>query len=44
MSNKREVLKNDQILCRACAFGTYYQETGDRKQDDEDSYAIGIDL
>ena len=25
--DKREVLKNDQILCRACAFGTYYQET-----------------
>ena len=23
--DKREVMKNDQILCRACAFGTYYQ-------------------
>ena len=23
--DKREVLKNDQILCRSCAFGTYYQ-------------------
>ncbi len=23
--DKREVLKNDEILCRPCAFGTYYQ-------------------
>ncbi|MCG8640981.1 MAG: FmdE family protein [Desulfobacterales bacterium] len=23
--DKREVLKNNQILCRSCAFGTYYQ-------------------
>ena len=23
--DKREVLKNDEILCRSCAFGTYYQ-------------------
>ena len=23
--DKREVIKNDQILCRPCAFGTYYQ-------------------
>lgn len=23
--DKREVLQNDQILCRPCAFGTYYQ-------------------
>ncbi len=23
--DRREVMKNDQILCRPCAFGTYYQ-------------------
>jgi formylmethanofuran dehydrogenase subunit E len=23
--DKREVMKNDEILCRPCAFGTYYQ-------------------
>ncbi len=23
--DKREVLKNDEIICRACAFGAYYQ-------------------
>ena len=23
--DKREVLKNDEVLCRSCAFGTYYQ-------------------
>ena len=23
--DKREVLKNDQILCRACAYGSYYK-------------------
>jgi len=32
--DKREVLKNDEILCRPCAFGTYYQSaTGKRKKD-----------
>ena len=33
--DKREVLKNDEILCRPCAFGTYYQSiTGKRGKDD----------
>ena len=28
--DKREVLKNGEILCRSCAFGSYYQPAGTR--------------
>ena len=29
--DKREVLKNDEILCRPCAFGTYYQSVTEKR-------------
>lgn len=29
--DKREVLKNNEILCRSCAFGAYYQPVEKRK-------------
>ena len=29
--DKREVMKNDQILCRPCAVGTYYQPMGKKR-------------
>ena len=29
--DKREVLKNNQILCRSCAFGTYYQPVEEKE-------------
>ncbi len=32
--DKREVLKNDQILCRSCAFGAYWQPVGIREKKD----------
>jgi len=32
--DKREVLKNDEILCKPCAFGTYYQYITDKRGKD----------
>ncbi len=32
--DKREVLKNDEILCRPCAFGTYYQSVSEKRGKD----------
>ncbi len=32
--DKREVLKNDEILCRPCALGTYYQPVKKKEQKD----------
>jgi formylmethanofuran dehydrogenase subunit E len=32
--DKREVLKNDEILCRPCAFGTYYQPITEKRGKD----------
>ena len=32
--DKREVLKNDEILCRPCAFGTYYQPVTEKRGKD----------
>ena len=29
--DKREVLKNEEILCRACAFGSYYQPVREKR-------------
>ncbi len=29
--DKREVLRNNQILCRSCAFGTYYQPVEEKE-------------
>ncbi len=29
--DKREVMKNNEILCRACAFGSYYQDIKHKK-------------
>jgi len=33
--DKREVLKNDEILCRSCAFGSYYQPARKKEKNDE---------
>lgn len=32
--DKREILKNSEILCRSCAFGTYYQPVKNRGKKD----------
>ncbi len=32
--DKREVLKNDEILCKPCAFGTYYQSIAEKRGKD----------
>ncbi len=32
--DKREVLKNDEILCRPCAFGSYYQPVKKKEKND----------
>jgi formylmethanofuran dehydrogenase subunit E len=32
--DKREVLKNDEILCKPCAFGTYYQSITEKRGKD----------
>lgn len=32
--DKREVLKNDEILCRNCAFGSYYQPVPQKEKKD----------
>lgn len=32
--DKREVLKNDEILCRPCAFGTYYEPVTEKRGKD----------
>lgn len=33
--DKREVMKNDEILCRSCAFGSYYQPVYKKGKTDE---------
>ena len=33
--DKREVMKNDEILCRSCAFGSYYQPVKNKETTDE---------